>query len=317
LREAIAATYDHVEPADVLCFAGAEEGIYAAMHALLARDDHAVVVTPNYQSLETVPIAICSVTGVPLDPDRGWALDLDAVRDALRPETRVVSINFPHNPTGKVIPRAVLDELIDLCRERGIRLFSDEVYRLLERDESIRLPAAVDVYERALSLGVMSKVYGLPGLRIGWIACKDRALLSRMERIKHYLSICNSAPSEMLATIALEAGDRILARNRALVADNLEVVDAFMADFPELFDWYTPDGACIAFPRYKGADGLEDFARRLVETAGVLLLPAGIFRSELGPTPQDRFRIGCGRSDLPESVDALRRFLEGGGTGRV
>lgn len=309
LRETIASTYEHAQAADVLCFAGAEEGVYAAMHALLAADDHAVVVTPNYQSLETVPLSICAVTGVPLDPANGWDLDIAGVEQALRPNTRVVSINFPHNPTGKVIPRATFDGLVALCRERGIWLFSDEVYRLLEREPERRLPQAVDVYERGLSLGVLSKSYGLPGLRIGWIACRDRKLLTRMERIKHYLSICNSAPSEMLALIALRARETILARNRGIVARNLELLDAFMADHSDLFEWTTPDGGCIGYPRYLGRDGVEAFTERLVEQAGVLLLPARIYRSELCETPRDRFRIGFGRNNLAEGLEALRRFL--------
>ena len=311
LRETIATTYDRAQADDVLCFAGAGEGIYIAMHALLTRDDHAVVVTPNYQSLETVALSLCSVTGVGLDPEDHWNLDLDAVERALEPNTRVISINFPHNPTGKVLPRATLDELVALCRERGIYLFSDEVYRLLERDSSLRLPQAVDHYERGISLGVMSKSYGLAGLRIGWIACRDRDLLVRMERIKHYLSICNSAPSELLATIALEGREKILARNRAIVTENLTALGRFMADYRDLFDWYEPDGGCIGFPRYKGADGVEAFTGRLVEEAGVLLLPASVYRSELGDTPRDRFRIGFGRDNMAEALSAFRSFLEG------
>ncbi len=309
LRGAIAATYEEVTPDEILCFAGAEEGIYAALHALLTSDDHAVVVTPNYQSLETVALAICPVTGVALDPQNDWDLDLGTLAGALRPNTKVVVVNFPHNPTGKVLSRARYDELIALCRERGIYFFSDEVYRLLERDPSTRLPQAADVYERALSLGVLSKSYGLPGLRIGWIACKDKALLSRMERIKHYLSICNSAPSEMLAVIALGARDAILSRNRDIIERNLEVLDEFMEQHSDLFEWYTPDGGCIGFPRYRGAEGVEEFTRTLVESAGVLLLPASIYRSELTETPEDRFRIGFGRSDMPEAVATLNDFL--------
>ncbi len=311
LREVIAATYDDLRPEEVLCFAGAGEGIYASMHALLSCDDHAVVLIPNYQSLETVALALCPVTGVALNPDDAWSLDLSAVVDALRPNTRLISINFPHNPTGKVVSRQVYDELVDICRERGIFLFSDEVYRLLEHDEAGRLPQSVDVYDRGLSLGVLSKTYGLPGLRIGWIACRDRALLSRMERIKHYLSICNSAPSEALAVIALRARDAILARNRSLVARNLGLLEAFMADFSDVFDWYTPDGGCICYPRYTGDEGVEEFTRLLADQTGVLLLPASVYQSELGETPSDRFRIGFGRNNMPEALAVLRDYLDG------
>ena len=183
------------------------------------------------------------MTGIALDPDDNWNLDLDALRDALRPNTRVISFNFPHNPTGKVIDRQSFDAIIELARERGIYVFSDEVYRLLERNETIRLPQVADVYERGLSLNVMSKAYGLPGLRIGWIATKDRDLLSRMERVKHYLSICNSAPSEVLSIIALRARDQLLERNHALIRENLEQLNAFFADYPDLFDWQVPGAA--------------------------------------------------------------------------
>jgi aspartate/methionine/tyrosine aminotransferase len=310
LRAEIARTYDTVGPEHLLCFAGAEEAIYAAMHVLLDAADHAIVITPNYQSAETVPLSICEVTGVPLDVERDWDLDIDLLRAAVRPNTRLISINFPHNPTGKILPRATFDAIVSLCRGRGIWLFSDEVYRLMERDPDRRLPQAVDVYERAVSLNVMSKAYGLPGLRIGWLACKDRATLVRFERFKHFLSICNSAPSEVLARIALKARDRILDRNRRIIDDNLALLNAFFADHRRLFDWREPDGGCIAFIRYKGADGVEEFTRRLVEESGVLFLPSSIYRSELGPVPENCLRVGFGRLHVPQGVAALRSWLE-------
>lgn len=125
LRQVIASTYDEVAADDVLCFAGAEEGLYAAMRVLLEPTDHAVVLTPNYQAAETLPLAICEATGVALDPEKGWALDLGRVEAALRPNTRLVSINFPNNPTGALPPAEALDGLVALCRARGIWLFSD------------------------------------------------------------------------------------------------------------------------------------------------------------------------------------------------
>jgi aspartate/methionine/tyrosine aminotransferase len=309
LREAISTTYDNVDASDVLTFAGAEEGIFAAMQVLLAPDDHAIVVTPNYQAAETVPGSICEISGVPLDPNRGWALDLNLVENALRPNTKVISINFPHNPTGKVIDADTLESLVSLARERGIHVFSDEVYRLLERDDSLRIPQVADIYERGLSLNVMSKAYGLPGLRIGWIATRDRSLLERMERAKHYLSICNSAPSELLSIIALKARHGILHRNRGIIKDNLEMLAEFFQDYPDLFEWKIPDGGCIGYPRYLGNDGVESFCSDLVENAGVLLLPASIFQSTLNDTPGDRFRIGYGRLDTEQGVAALRKHL--------
>lgn len=309
LRWAIAQTYENVLPEDVLCFAGAEEGLYCAMHALLGPQDHAVVAVPNYQSTESIPRTICEVNGIALHAENGWNVDLSELRAALRPNTRLVAVNFPNNPTGKIVERATFGELIAICRERGIYLFSDEVYRGIERDERKRLPQAADEYERALSLNVVSKAYGLPGLRIGWIACKDRAQLERMLQIKHYLSICDSAPSEVLACVALKARDRILSRNRELAAENLRKLGAFFARHAETFEWYEPDGGCIGYPRYLGAGSVDAFCADLVERAGVLLLPASMYRSELLPTPQDRFRIGYGRFGMDEALAAFDDFL--------
>jgi aspartate/methionine/tyrosine aminotransferase len=309
LREVVAETYERARAADVLCFAGAEEGLYLAMNVLLAAGDHAVVVTPNYQAAETVPLALCEVTGVALDSDRDWALDLDRIKAVIRPNTRVVSVNFPNNPTGKVISAADFAELVHICDDRDIHLFSDEVYRGLERDPARILPQAADLSERALSLNVTSKSLGLPGLRIGWIACRDRALLSRLERAKHYTTICNSAPSEILARIALKARDAILERNRALIARNLPFFDAFFTEFGELFDWRAPDGGCVAYPRFLGSEGVEEFCTRLVEEAGVLLLPASIYRSELTSTPKDHFRIGIGRTNPEEGLAAFEKWM--------
>ena len=158
----------------MICFAGAEEALYLAMKVLLDAGDHAVVVTPNYQAAETVPLALCEVTGVALDPDREWALDLDQVVAAIRPSTKVVSVNFPNNPTGKVIDGADWARLPQsLCDERGDPpLQRRGLPRTRARPGPHPAAGRRPVAERALSLNVMSKSLGLPGLRIGWIACQ-------------------------------------------------------------------------------------------------------------------------------------------------
>ncbi|WP_432853160.1 aminotransferase class I/II-fold pyridoxal phosphate-dependent enzyme [Amycolatopsis sp. CA-161197] len=310
LREEIAATYAGVGPEHVLCFAGAEEGLYLAMRTLLEPGDHSVVITPNYQAAETIPLSIGEVSGVALRPEDGWALDVDEIERHLRPTTRLVSVNFPNNPTGAVPDLATWTRLVRLCEERGVLLFSDEVYRGLESDPAATLPQAADLSASALSLNVMSKAYGLPGLRVGWIACRDPEILRRLERAKHYTSICNSAPSEVLALIGLRARDAILARNRAVIAENVPKFDAFFENYQDLFDWAPPQGGCVCFPRYLGADGVEAMCTELVEQRGVLLLPASIYRSDLTATPDDRFRVGVGRRGPDEGLAAWAEFLE-------
>ncbi len=311
LREAVAATFAGRSPHDVLCFAGASEGIFAANQVLLERDSHAIVVTPNYQSHETLPQAICEVTGVALDGDDGWSLDVDRVAAAIRPTTKLVTINFPHNPTGAILPLDRYWALIALCRRHGIWILHDEIFHGLGPTGTQHLPFIADEYERGLSLGVMSKSYGLPGLRIGWIACQDHGVLRRMERMKHYLSICSSGPSERLAIIALQNRDQILARNNSIIDENLPKWEAFFDRHAALFAWQRPDGSCMAYPRYLGEAGVDVWAQRLVEEAGVLLLPSTIYSSDLGPTPTDRFRLGFGRRGLDAGLAAMDAHISG------
>jgi len=315
LLEAIAATYGpEIGPEHVLTFAGAEEAMFWALLELVGPGDHAVVTVPGYQSMEALPRASgADVDGWLVRPDTssrsGWRLDLDELVGLLRPTTKLVAINLPHNPTGHLMPPADFEALVALCQERGIRLFSDEVYRGLELESGATLPQAADRSPTAVSLNVLSKAYGLPGLRLGWLVCRDRALLERLERLKHYTSICSSGPSEVLGTIALQHGDAIRQRNRSIIAANRPVFAGFFAEWEELFEFAPPAGGCVCFPRWLGAEPVGDWCRRLVQEAGVVLLPADIYASELADVPDDRFRIGVGRRDPEPGLAALAAFL--------
>ncbi|GAB3403114.1 PLP-dependent aminotransferase family protein [Flindersiella endophytica] len=316
LRDAIATTYnDEIDLDDVLCFAGAEEALFWTLRLLLSPGDHAIVGVPNYQSSESLPLATgADVSALPLwkggDGDLRWTLNLDRLRSLLRPNTKVVAVNFPNNPTGFVPDRETFTELVRLCDQRGIRLVSDEVFRGVELDPSRTLPQAAELSERAVSINVVSKAYGLPGLRVGWVACRDHELLDRLLQAKFYTSICNAGPSEFLATIALRNADRIRERTRTLIAANCHLFDEFFAEHADRFDWQRPDGGCVAFPRYLGSDGVEHFCTELVERQGVLLLPGSMYESELTEIPPGRFRIGVGRRDPKPALDAMRAFLD-------
>jgi len=318
LLQVIASMYQGRGTDEILCFAGASEGIYAANNCILDKDSHAIAITPNYQSHETLPLAVCETTGVPLtppknnstDPEDNWTLDVDRIAAAVRPNTKLLTINFPHNPTGCIPSVEAFNALIELCRKHGIYVLSDEIFKGLGRTGTRHLPYITDVYERGLSLNVTSKAFGLPGLRVGWIACADKALLSKMERMKHYLSICNSAPSERLALIALKNRTEIVARNCRVIDENLVHLNAFFARHAERFDWRVSDGSCMAFPRYTGDDGVENFCKRLVKESGVFLLPGSIYTSELTETPRDRFRIGFGRKNIQAGLAAMDAHIK-------
>ena len=161
-----------------------------------------------------------------------------------------------------------------------------------------RLTNRASSYEKGFSLNVLSKAYGLPGLRIGWIASQDTKNLQSIERYKHFLSICNAGPSERLAMIALEHREIILSRNREIVRRNVQALETFFSSHPDRFVWIPPGGGCVAYPRYIGTDGVEFFCKSLIEESGVLLLPSSIYRSELMTAPVDHFRIGFGRDQV-------------------
>lgn len=304
LRAAIATIYEGIAPGDVVVCAAAEEGIFAAYHALLQPGDHAVVETPCYESaLELARSTGAEVTEWRRSFADGWAHDLDALERALRPHTRLVYVNTPHNPTGTSMPRSVLERIVELCAERGAWLLCDEVYRELEHDPAQRLPGACDLYDRALSLGSLSKTYGLPGLRLGWLASCDRDALRRIIDLKHYTTICSSAPSELLAAVALRHRDVLADRNRSIVAANLPLLDAFFERRADRFAWVRPSAGPIGFPRVHGVDETTALCERLVAETGVLLLPGGVY-DEPG-----HVRVGFGRANMPEALALLDGWL--------
>src|SRR4051812_22693178 len=230
LREAIAALYERIDPDDVIVTSSAEEGIFLLYHALLRPGDHAIVETPCYESA----LEVARSTGAEIDQWRrsyedGWGHDLDALEGLIRPDTRLIYVNQPHNPTGTLMDRATLERVAGL----GARLFGDEVYRELEHDPRDRLPAACDLDERAVSLGSISKSYGLPGLRIGWLVTRDARLREAIMALKDYTTICSSAPSEVLTALALRHREVLTRRNQAIVAHNLPLLDDFIARHAE------------------------------------------------------------------------------------
>ena len=309
LRATIASACESLAASDVACFAGAQEALFAVLHALLSPDDHAIVVLPNYPAVETLALDLCRVSGVALDADDNWSLDIDAVAGAIRPNTRLVAISFPNNPTGQLLDHDRFAALVALCRRHGIWLLSDEVYRLTEREPRRRLPHAADAYERGISLGATSKAYGLPGLRIGWVACRERGLIARIASERQYLSTCSAGPSEVLANIAIKAAPRIVARNRAIADANLSLLLAFLGRHRATFNCAVPAGGVVAYVRYHGREGVEAWVTRMAATAGVLLLPSSMFRSKLLTLPEQRFRIGFGGWGFADGLEALERSL--------
>lgn len=305
LRAEICNIYQTMQPDDILVHSGAGEAIFLFMFAAFQPGDHVIVHSPGYQSLaEVARAAGCEVSLWQAREENRWALDLDELRPMLRKNTRAVVINTPHNPTGYLMGREEYDALHKLAQEKNLLLFSDEVYRESEYDPATRLPAACDYGEHAVSLGVTSKTYGLAGLRIGWIATKNHALTRKMASLKDYTTICNSAPSEFLAEVAMRNRQRLIERNFGIIQQNLSILDDFFARHAGLFSWVRPRAGSMAFPRFLGGD-VDEFCDRLVKKAGVLLLPGSVYDDT-----DAHFRLGLGRRNLPQAVERLDEFLQ-------
>ena len=305
LREEIANLYEGIKGPEVLVVVP-EEGIFLLMHALLKAGDHVVCTFPGYQSLYEVARSIgCEVSNWEPDEEQGWHFDNDELANLIRAKTKLVVVNFPHNPTGYVPLRKDFIALVELVRDRGAYLLSDEMYRNLEVEPGTTLPAACELYERAFSLFGLSKSFGLPGLRIGWLASRDSQALRRVSRLKDYTTICSSAPSELLAIIALRSKERIFKQQIERVRKNLTVLDAFFDQYQDHFSWERPKGGSISFPRMLLVENTYTFSEQLVSEAGIMLAPSRVFQYG-----DHHVRIGFGRDNLPHVIELFGKYLD-------
>ncbi len=301
LREQIARDYTTIDPEHILV-TGAQEAIFLSMITLLGPGDHAIVAWPAYQSLyEVARAAGADVTLLPLP--RTGLIDPAALRAAMRTNTKLIVVNYPHNPSGALISAETQRAVVDVARDASAYLFFDEMYRFLEHDEASRLPPAADLYERAISYAALSKAYGLAGLRLGWLACRDHDLLARIQAHKDYTSICQSGPSEALALMGLRARDALLKRAFAIIKPNLERLDVFFSQHQDRFTWKRPAAASVGLVELHG-EPADVFADRLVKACGVLLLPASAFGMKT-----NELRLGFGRNHMQPALDRLDDFL--------
>ena len=247
----------------------------------------------------------CEVTQWQPDEQSGWRFDPEFLKQNIRPNTKLIIVNFPHNPTGSYPSTADYQQILDLARENDLYLFSDEMYRFLEHGAAERLPSACEVYEKAISLFGMSKTFGMAGVRLGWLVTKNEGLYAKMAAFKDYTTICGSAPSEILSIIALRSKEKIIDRHLARIKRNLALLDAFFEEFADRFAWVRPAAGTIAFPRLKGPVSASDFCQRVVQEAQIMLLPSTVF--DYG---DQHFRLGFGRENMPEVLGIFTDYLK-------
>jgi aspartate/methionine/tyrosine aminotransferase len=301
LRELIAAGHDGISPEHVLVTPGAAAALFIVHMVLLDKGDHLVVEHPNYGTNLETPRAIgCALDTLPLAFESGFQPDLDLLRATTSSRTRLISVTNPHNPTGVLKPEAVMHDLLGIAGDRGARLLVDETYRDVSAVEKPPLAAALD--RRALSVSSMSKAYGLPGIRIGWVVTRDPALMEDLLAAKEQILICNSAVDEAIAVQVLAKRDDVLGGIRTHVARNYGVLKEWKARQPWL-EWVEPQAAVVAFPRFRG-----DLRVDVDAFYSVLLRE---YRTFVGPghwfEMDDRYmRIGYGYPNDAEMREGLR-----------
>lgn len=307
LRDAIASLHPGRSADDVVVAVGAAEALMLTFAAAVVPGDRAVALTPAYQSLHALPRAFgAALELVPVEEGAGgWRFPFERLMDALRPGTRVLVLNTPHNPTGVAASPPQVREIVDRCEALGIRVVGDEVYRGLEWTGPTA-PSVTELSGSAVSVGVTSKVYGLAGLRIGWLVTGDRDLRARAIAIKDYTTLCAAGPSEVLATIALRAAPSLRERTRELCRANVAALVAFAAAHADLFTWTPPQATTISVARIgdatlaRHAGDPEAVLADWRDRAGVVVAPGPAFGCAA-----DRFRLGFGRADLRRGLEAL------------
>lgn len=303
LRRQIAQLYQQVDEEGILVHVGAQEAIFNFMNVALEPGDHIICQFPIYQSLYEVAKSLgCEVSVWQIKQgENGWELDLEELKALAQPDTKLLVVNTPNNPTGYTLKPNELQSITELARKQGWMIFSDEVYQGLEETPP---QFFADLYENAVSLGVMSKAYGLAGLRVGWIATQNRGLYDKLVRFKHYTTICTSGPSEFLAEIALKHGDQILKRNREIIRENQQIAHSFFQRHKGLFTNNIPQSGPVAFHRIHTEQPIEQFCEKLVGETGVLLLPATVYDVE-----EPYVRMGYGRKSFAECLERLEEYV--------
>ena len=304
LRQEIARFHEGLDESNILVTNGGSEGIYLAMMSLLQPSDHVIVQFPLFQSLYELAIARgCDVSRWEMRPKRDWELNVDDLEVLIRPNTKLIVINVPHNPTGYTLSRETFERILRVAERKGIYLFSDESNRFLVYNKDDLLPAAIDLYDKAITLGGMSKSLALPGLHVGWLVVHDAKLLNKFLSLKDYMTSGVSTSSEFLAALAFRHRDQLLERIVNIIKSNLGLLNEFFEKHSDVVSWVPPRAGSICFPKILFET--EDFCQMVRKEAGILLMPGSAYDYS-----NEYFRIGFGRIDMPKVLGLFSDYLD-------
>jgi aspartate/methionine/tyrosine aminotransferase len=306
LRESIASAYASIHPEDVVILGTPIEGIYLAARAGFNPGDE-VVLCPAYDALINMFEHVVGAGNVKkwrFKPGATrWELDFDELNRLISSKTRMLVVNFPHNPTGFLPSPTQLGQLINTVNKHGLILFCDEMYFGLVHQGTQPIPSAAELCPRSVVLSGLSKTYGLPGLRSGWLIVQDQTLRDEFVNWKFYTSICPPAPTEFLTAAAWKVRNQLRARSLVQIKHNLKLADVFFARWPELFTWRRPQAGSTALVGMH-VPSVEAYAEKMAREAGVLIQPA----TTLGWDDQ-HFRMGLGRAAFGVALEKFEEYL--------
>lgn len=304
LRKAILQYYK-IKTIENVVVASPGELNFISMNVLLCANDHVVTVSPCYQSLSEVVKSIgCELSLWKPNPSN-WEFNTDELAKSIKSNTKLIILNFPHNPTGNYLTKRQLDEIVTIAKKHNLYIFSDEMYHKLIVDDMEELPPISDIYEKGISLWGTSKSFGLAGLRTGWLVSQDTDFLKKVVAFKDYLSICNSAPGEILSIIALNHMDKFIHQNLKKIKGNILLFNNFVKRQPIVSSYTPPKAGSTAFIKLDIQNSALEFSNRLVEKTGIMTVPAEMFEYD-----GQYIRIGFGRKSFPEILELFDNYLK-------
>ncbi len=303
-KEGICRLYENLKPGNILTTHGAIGANHLALYTLVEPGDRVISVLPTYQQLYSIPESYgAEVKLLKLRPENDFLPDLEELKGLVNSSTKVICINNPNNPTGALIPEGTLKAIAEVAESVGAYVLCDEVYRGLSKEGYSK--SIVDIYERGISTSSMSKVFSLAGLRLGWIAASEE-IIARCFEHRDYNTISCGMLDEIFAGLALKHADKLLERNRAMVARNLEILDRWVSNEPHI-SYVKPKAGTTALLYFDAAISSREFCVLLMKRYGVLLTPGSCF--ELDKCA--RIGYACSTETLEQGLEKLSEFMKG------
>ncbi len=305
LVDAITGHYQGVNDDGVAVTSGSDDALGLLFLALVKPGERVVVLTPSYPPHLLLPHSRgAHVVPWEARPENDWVPDLDELRELVKPKTRLVLVTFPQNPTGFMPDQSYVDTLVEILRERETLMISDEIYSGLPHESSKGVNNLSDHYEHAVTMHGLSKTYGLPGLRVGWIVSRDLGVMRRIRKERELFNCYVAPPVDFLARLVLRHEATILNRNSQLVRDNLELATKFFARHDNLFRWCAPMAGVLSFPRWLGLGGTRVLSQQLLERESLAFAPSYCFGAG-----DDHFRLSVSRRSFADGLERLEHFL--------